>query len=159
MHLIIWSVLRWENSRMEKSQCQIHSRHSKWKVPNNHKPLRTWLSSSYSVQQVYLHTLHRILNGIPCWLPCGPLTNLPIVPKLEEVHLIAEAEYVQKRTLDILRAEEDLTVSYYGGTIKGHEAFWTIHVSTSDHRVYFLAGREATQESHWSMDKEYSIHG
>ena len=48
--------------------------------------------------------------------------------KPEEVHLIAEAEYVQKRTLDILRAEEDLTVLYDGGTTKGHEAFWTIHV-------------------------------
>ena len=68
--------------------------------------------------------------------------------KLEDVQIVAEAAFVRKKMLDILRAEQDLTVSYDGGTSRGREAFWTIHVSTSDHRVYFVAGREATRESH-----------
>ena len=70
--------------------------------------------------------------------------------KLEDVQIVAEAAFVWK-VLDILRVEEDLTVSYDGGTSRGHEAFWTIHVSTSDHCVYFVAGWEATCESHTSL--------
>lgn len=68
--------------------------------------------------------------------------------KLEEVHIVSEAACVRNKTLDILRAGKDLTLSYDGGTSRGRESFWTIHVSTSDHRVYFMEGREATRESH-----------
>ena len=58
---------------------------------------------------------------------------------------------MQKKVLNILRAKEDLTMSYDGGTSRGHEAFWTIHVSTSDHHVYFVAGWEATCVSHTGL--------
>ena len=71
--------------------------------------------------------------------------------KLEDVQIVAEAAFVQKKVLDILRAKEDLTVSYDGGTSRGHEAFWMIHVSTSYHHVYFVGGQEATRESHTGL--------
>ncbi|KAG6808132.1 hypothetical protein H0H92_005296 [Tricholoma furcatifolium] len=35
-----------------------------------------------------------------------------------------------------------------GGTSRGKEAFWTMHISTEERKVYFIEAKEATRESH-----------
>lgn len=75
--------------------------------------------------------------------------------KLETEHIVSEAENVMAKQLQYLRTQENLTVSCDGGTTKGGEAFWTIHVSTPNRKVYLMECREATSESHtgvWIKD-------
>ena len=68
--------------------------------------------------------------------------------KLEDTQIISEAENVLAKQREILRREEDLTISCDGGTSEGHEAFWTAHVSTPARKVYFMDLCEATKVSH-----------
>ena len=68
--------------------------------------------------------------------------------KLETEQIVSEAENVMAKQLECLRTQENLTISCDGGTTKGREAFWTIHVSTPKRKVYLMEGREATSESH-----------
>ena len=75
--------------------------------------------------------------------------------KLETEHIVSEAENVMAKQLQYLRTQENLTVSCDGGTTKGGEAFWTIHISTPNRKVYLMECREATSESHtgvWIKD-------
>ncbi|KAI0292848.1 hypothetical protein B0F90DRAFT_1822542 [Multifurca ochricompacta] len=75
--------------------------------------------------------------------------------KLETEHIVSEAENVMAKQLQYLWTQENLTVSCDGGTMKGGEAFWTIHVSTPNRKVYLMECREATSESHtgvWIKD-------
>lgn len=51
-----------------------------------------------------------------------------------------------------LKTQEDLTISYDGGTSRGRESFWTLHISApTDERVYLIEVREATSESHTAV--------
>jgi hypothetical protein len=68
--------------------------------------------------------------------------------KLETEQIVSEAENVMAKQLEYLRSQENLTISCDGGTTKGREAFWTIHVSTPKRKVYLMECREATSESH-----------
>ena len=68
--------------------------------------------------------------------------------KLETEQIISEAENVMAKQLEYLRTQENLTISCDGGTTKGREAFWTIHVSTPKRKVYLMECHEATSESH-----------
>jgi hypothetical protein len=68
--------------------------------------------------------------------------------KLETEQIVSEAENVMAKQLEYLRSQEKLTISCDGGTTKGREAFWTIHVSTPNRKVYLMECREATSESH-----------
>ncbi|TFK63856.1 hypothetical protein BDN72DRAFT_927053 [Pluteus cervinus] len=91
---------------------------------------------------------------IDLWAAADPTYTPADREKLkDQIH--SEAEAVNQRQIEYLRTQENLTVSYDGGTSRGHEAFWTLHVSTADRRVYFLRGRDATAESHtaeWIRD-------
>ena len=68
--------------------------------------------------------------------------------KLETEQIVSKVENVMAKQLEYLRTQEDLTISCDGGTTKGREAFWTIHVSTPKRKVYLMEGHEATSESH-----------
>ncbi|KAF8057516.1 ribonuclease H-like domain-containing protein [Lyophyllum atratum] len=97
--------------------------------------------------------------GLPCFIVSRPQwINLlhkmdpKYIPasrsKLEEDQIPAEAANVQHLMYEELRKEEDLTISDDGGTSKGRDAFWTVHISTKSRKVYFVEGREATRDSH-----------
>ena len=70
---------------------------------------------------------------------------------LEEVHIPAEAENIHEIQLAYLRTQENITISCDGGTTRGKEAFWTIHMSTLDRKVYLMDVREATAVSHTAV--------
>jgi len=67
---------------------------------------------------------------------------------LEEKQIVTEAENVLVKQRTLLRNEEDLTISCDGGTSTGHEAYWSVHVSTPVRKVYFVELQEATSVSH-----------
>jgi hypothetical protein len=58
---------------------------------------------------------------------------------------------VKAKQIEYLKTQDNLTISFDGGTSRGKEAFWTIHVSTPARKVYFINGREATAESHTAV--------
>lgn len=75
--------------------------------------------------------------------------------KLEEQQIVEEAANVRNKAIAILQQQDNLTLSYDGGTTRGRDAFWTIHVSTENHKVYLLEGSDATDVSHsarWIRD-------
>ena len=71
--------------------------------------------------------------------------------KLEEIQIIGEAEIIQQIQLNYLKTQDNLTVSCDGGTAIGGAAFFTVHVSTEDRKVYLMEVREATAESHTAV--------
>jgi hypothetical protein len=68
--------------------------------------------------------------------------------KLETEQIVNEAENVAEKQREFLKTQENLTISCDGGTSRGRNAFWTIHVSTPKRKVYLMECREATSESH-----------
>lgn len=71
--------------------------------------------------------------------------------KLEEVQIVGEAENIQQIQLAYLKTQNNITVSCDGGTTRGRNAFWTLHMSTEDRKVYLMDVREATAESHMAV--------
>jgi hypothetical protein len=71
--------------------------------------------------------------------------------KLEEIQIIGEAESIHEIQLAYLRTQENITVSCDGGTTKGREAFWTLHMSTAGRKVFLIDVREATAVSHTAV--------
>jgi len=74
--------------------------------------------------------------------------------KLEDEHIVSEAERIRQLQVDYLRTQENITVSCDGGTARNHNAYWTVHMSTMEHIVYLMETREATNVSHtgeWIM--------
>ncbi|KAF8233919.1 hypothetical protein L208DRAFT_1553448 [Tricholoma matsutake] len=69
--------------------------------------------------------------------------------RLEMEQIVNKAKNVAVKQREFLKMQENLMISCDGGTSKGREAFWTIHVSTSPRRkVYLMECHEATLESH-----------
>lgn len=104
------------------------------------------------------------LVGRPEWADVFSAADPSYLPakrdKLEYEQIVEEAEHVYLTQLDYLKTEENLTVSVDGGTSKGREAFWTLHISTEARKVYFMEGREATSESHtgvWIADFVFDV--
>jgi hypothetical protein len=71
----------------------------------------------------------------------------PSREKMENEYLPTEALVVQGKQIEILSRQNNLTLSFDGGTSRGREAFWLFHVS-SGAEVYMVYGQEATDESH-----------
>lgn len=89
------------------------------------------------------------------WMTVDPTYKPANRENLEVKQIISEVEAIREQQLDFLRTQRNLTISCDGGTSRGREAFWTVHVSTEEGRVYFVDGREATSESHtgqWIAD-------
>lgn len=68
--------------------------------------------------------------------------------KLEDEQIISEAERIRQLQIDYLRTQENITVSCDGGTARNHDAYWTVHMSTMERKVYLMETREATNVSH-----------
>ncbi|TFY58563.1 hypothetical protein EVJ58_g6337 [Rhodofomes roseus] len=69
---------------------------------------------------------------------------------LEDRHIPLEAARVKEASIQQLRELDDLTITYDGGTTKGQESVYTVHVSTSgpDRQTFLIEGDEASFESH-----------
>lgn len=84
-----------------------------------------------------------------------PTYSPPSREMLEYKLIPAEQVWVIAQQTALLQKEENLTISYDGGTKGRGQAFWTIHVSTPSRKVYFVQGVEAAGESHtgiWIRD-------
>ena len=92
---------------------------------------------------------------IPFWKSLFAYADPSYMPatraKLEEEQIPGEAESIHEIQLAYLRTQENITVSCDGGTTSGKEAFWTIHMSTPDKKVYMMDVREATAVSHTAV--------
>lgn len=67
-----------------------------------------------------------------------------------------EAAFVRNRQIDLLKKEENLTLTFDGTTIRAQESFYTAHATTPSRATYFLDGHQGTGERHdtdWIMDK------
>lgn len=66
-----------------------------------------------------------------------------------------EAVFVQSKQIELLKAEEDLTLTFDGTTIRSNESFYTAHATTPSRQSFFLDGHEGSGESHnrkWITD-------
>lgn len=66
-----------------------------------------------------------------------------------------EAVFVQTKQVELLKTEEDLTLTFDGTTIRSNESFYTAHATTPSRRSFFLDGHEGSGESHnrkWITD-------
>jgi hypothetical protein len=70
---------------------------------------------------------------------------------LEYEHIPGEQEHVKEVQIAYLKTQDDLTISFDGGTSRGKQSFWTVHVTTAARQVYFVEGREATSVSHTAV--------
>ena len=95
------------------------------------------------------------ITEIPIWKAFLAYADPSYTPasraKLEEVQIPGEAESIHEIQLAYLKTQENIMVSCDGGTSKGKEAFWTIHMSTLDRKVYLMDVREATAVSHTAV--------
>ncbi|KAJ3859091.1 ribonuclease H-like domain-containing protein [Lentinula novae-zelandiae] len=84
----------------------------------------------------------------------GPnCTYTPVSSSLMATSIIPnEASLVQKLTLEQLRNEWNLTVTFDGGSIRKPQSVYTTHITTEDRITYFWNGNEASDRSH---DAEY----
>lgn len=71
--------------------------------------------------------------------------------KLEVEQIVGEAEKIIEKLIKYLRTQENLTISYDGGTTRGREAMWTLHISTPNGKVYLMEVRQATDVSHTGL--------
>ena len=89
------------------------------------------------------------------WKDVFSLANPTYVPatraKLEEVQIVGEAENIQQIQIAYLKTQNNITVSCDGGTTRGRNSFWTLHMSTEDKKVFLMDVREATAESHTAV--------
>lgn len=66
-----------------------------------------------------------------------------------------EAVFVRSKQIELLKAEEDLTLTFDGTTIHSNESFYTAHATTPSRQSFFLDGHEGSGESHnrtWITD-------
>ncbi|KAG6884424.1 hypothetical protein C0992_006351 [Termitomyces sp. T32_za158] len=84
----------------------------------------------------------------PEWLEVLRLADPMYTPasrgKIEDEQIFSEVAAVRIKQIETLKKEMNLTISYNGGTARGRDAFWTVHISTEDRRVFFMQGRNAT---------------
>lgn len=68
--------------------------------------------------------------------------------KFVEVHIPSEAAKVRVLQLEHLGKRYNLTLTYDGGTTRKPQSVYTVHITTQDRRVFFVAGDEASREHH-----------
>ena len=67
---------------------------------------------------------------------------------LEDDLIVSEANKVRRNILTQLKNEWNLTISFDGGTLRGRDSYWTIHVSTEERKVHLIETVLATDVSH-----------
>ncbi|KAJ3713739.1 ribonuclease H-like domain-containing protein, partial [Lentinula guzmanii] len=66
----------------------------------------------------------------------------------EERHIPNEASHVHKATVELLKKEFNLTLTFDGGDTRGQDSVYTAHATTADRKTYFLHSYEGTDEHH-----------
>jgi hypothetical protein len=76
-----------------------------------------------------------------------------------------EAAFVWKESMSLLSQSDNLTLSYDGGTTRGHESVYTVHATVpSTREAHLIDGNEASGVSHTAehlcklLDKVRSMH-
>ena len=67
-----------------------------------------------------------------------------------------EAAFVRNSQINLLKKEENLTLTFDGTTIRRQESFYTAHATTPARETYFLNGHQGMGKHHnadWIMDK------
>ena len=77
-----------------------------------------------------------------------PSYHPPNRSMLEDDLIVSEANKVRRNILNQLRNEWNLTISFDGGTSRGRDSYWTIHVSTEERKVHLIETILATDVSH-----------
>lgn len=67
---------------------------------------------------------------------------------LVDDHIPGQAARVRKMTIEYLKTQFDLTVSYDGATTKRPQSVYTVHFTMADGRSFLIEGNEASDESH-----------
>ena len=90
--------------------------------------------------------------GYPEWKDIFTISNKRYHPMssttLVDDHIPGEAARVRKLTLEYLKTQLDLTVSYDGATTKKPQPVYTISFTTADGCSFLIEGNEASDESH-----------
>lgn len=61
----------------------------------------------------------------------------------------AEAALVREKSLDVLRSQQHLTLSFDGATTRRNQSIYTVHFTTPDTRqAHLIAGSSASGKSH-----------
>ena len=77
-----------------------------------------------------------------------PSYHPPNRSMLEDDLIVSEANKVRRNILTQLKNEWNLTISFDGGTSRGRDSYWTIHVSTEERKVHLIETVLATDVSH-----------
>lgn len=77
-----------------------------------------------------------------------PSYHPPNRSMIEDDLIVSEANKVRRNILTQLRDQWNLTISFDGGTSRGRDSYWTIHVSTEERKVHLLETILATDVSH-----------
>jgi hypothetical protein len=73
-----------------------------------------------------------------------------------EDYIPKEAAFVRNRQINLLKKEENLTLTFNGTTIRIQDSFYTAHATTPTWNTYLLDGHQGTDEHYdaaWIMDK------
>lgn len=103
-----------------------------------------------------------VVNGIPptvvdtpewkqVWKTALPLYEPESSTTIVDITIPREAGFVNSKVLEIVRKEDGLTLSFDGGTTRGTESVYTIHIITQDRRAFLWEGYEASAQSHTAM--------
>lgn len=63
-------------------------------------------------------------------------------------YLPREAAAVIQQIKELLKSKTNLTISFDGGTTRGQDSVYTIHVTTPDGDSFLIEGHSASTESH-----------
>lgn len=67
---------------------------------------------------------------------------------IADQHIPSEAARVRELSLQYLRKQHHLTISFDGGTTKWPKSIYTVHFTTSDGRSFLIEGEESSDTSH-----------
>ena len=65
-----------------------------------------------------------------------------------DLHIPNEAAFVRNKQIELLKKEENLTLTFDGTTTRKQESFYTAHATTPARDTYFLDGHEGSGEHH-----------
>ena len=85
-----------------------------------------------------------------------PRVHIPSSTTFLDKIIPQEAVYVREKTIELLQDLEILVLTFDGTGTRKPEGLYTTHVTTPDHRSYFVHGYDGAGEHHtsdWIKDK------
>ncbi|KAJ7669618.1 ribonuclease H-like domain-containing protein, partial [Mycena olivaceomarginata] len=77
-----------------------------------------------------------------------PNNGIVVGSTFSSAHIPAEAARVTLLSINELKQHYNLSLGFDGGTTKGKQSIYTVHVTTADREVYLIKGDEASGFSH-----------